>query len=158
MKLPGLEIRATQAVHNGAYQQYWFRFTLLDSAGRVVPRTARGQEMLKPLPEVYVNPEIIFGRKATRRYRINLADLFLLSPAKSYTLRVSSGSALFSLPLPAVTAGPFKFRIMEAAASRNASTTPFVHTRMPMRTPRRTAHATAAACPRSPTPRGTRRK
>lgn len=115
------------AVHNGAYQDHWFRFTLLDAAGRIVPRTARGKEMLRPPHEFYVNPPVIFGPKATRRYRFNLAALFQVSPAKSYTLRVSSTLDFLPASVSPLTAGPFKFRIAKAAASRHAPKAKFVY-------------------------------
>ncbi len=112
-------------VGGGAYEKYSFRFVLLDAAGKTAPLTALGKEVLGPPPEVYVNPPIVFGPKATRRYRINLAALFLLSRANNYTLRVSRILDFASGPASSLTAGPFKFRIMEAA-SRNAPATPFV--------------------------------
>lgn len=66
-----------------------FQITITDKAGHLVPRTALGERILMPPPAWGSNSICALAPGQTRLYRFNLARLFDLSRAGTYTINVS---------------------------------------------------------------------
>lgn len=110
----------------GAFEIASFRFMITNAAGRLILRSALGDQALAYPLVAHANPERVLKPGGTRRIRFDLAALYDLSQIGVYFLSVSRDVYPVSLRHGyTVSAGPLKIRIMKAA--QNSPTAPFVH-------------------------------
>lgn len=123
-------------IGGSAFEQSAFHFTVTDSAGRAVPRTADGERVLTPPMAVSANATVLVGPEQTIDYRFNLARLFDLSRAGVYHVSASRTVAPWPFNLSAPVAGqpappkqtnlilkPLTFHMTEGVASGSGPTT-----------------------------------